>query len=71
MMIAARFLALLMSAAAANQLPPPTEIAANAIFRDAFIAVMEQEPGSGSFNGHDRGGPAPTGRPPHAWEEMT
>ena len=55
MMIAARFLALLMSAAAANQLPPPTEIAANAIFRDAFIAVMEQEPGSGSFNGHDRG----------------
>lgn len=45
-MLAARFLVVLAIAAAAPvQLPRPVEIEANAIFRDAFVAVMEQEPG--------------------------
>src|SRR5262245_49789247 len=71
MMLAARFLVLAIAAAAQDQSRPPVEIEANAIFHDAFIAVMEQWPGEWQLQPARPRGPAPTGHPPYAWEEMT
>ena len=43
--MAATFVVVATQGIAPIELPPPVEIEANAIFRDAFVAVMEQEPG--------------------------
>ena len=58
-------------AAPAQVSPHPIEIEANAVFRESFIAVMDKEPGGWQLQPMRSRGPAPTGRPPLAHEEMT
>jgi hypothetical protein len=63
---------LVFAGAALAQLSPhPIEIEANAVFRESFIAVMDKEPGEWRLQPTRARGPAPTGRPPLAHEEMT
>ena len=69
---AAPLLLLVFAGAAPAQLPPPPiEIEADAVFRESFIAVMDKEPGEWQLQPTRSRGPAPTGRPPLAHEEMT
>jgi hypothetical protein len=51
--------------------PPPIEIEADAIFRDAFIQVMAGEGRDWMLQPTRPRGPAASGRPPLAHEEMT
>ena len=63
---------LVFAGAAPAQLPThPIEIEAHAVFRESFIAVMDKEPGEWQLQPTRARGPAPTGRPPLAHEEMT
>jgi hypothetical protein len=50
--------------------PPPTEIEADARFRDAFIEVMAREGRDWQLQPSRPRGPARSGRPPLAHEEM-
>jgi hypothetical protein len=66
---AAPFLLLVIANAAPVQ--RPVEIEANALFRESFIAVMEQQPGEWQLQPQRPRGHEPEGRVPFAYEEMT
>jgi hypothetical protein len=51
--------------------PPPIELEANKVFHEAFIAVMQRESDGWQLQPARSRGPAPSGRPPFAHEEMT